>query len=128
MSRFGSVPNVLGRNAVRATTWVFDASAKTVTVPGSGDATIVYIQNVTAGIVIYNSANSGTTAVTTTNRYVELVFDTSADMDDDDELLIMCDIPEDVDATIELLQDMLKETQVQTAIMLKAFSIELDEL
>ena len=127
MSNFGSVPNVLGKNAVRATTWVFDASAKTLTVPGSGEAEIIYVTNVTDGVVIYNTANPATNAITTANRYLEFTFDTTA-MSDDDELLIFCDVPEGVDDTIEILQNMLKETRLQTRLMLKAFSIELDEL
>lgn len=120
MSNFGSVPNVLGKNAIRISTWHFDASAGTVLIPGTGECSIIYIQNITRGVVMYNSANPATTATVIQNRYVKLVFPTSS-FADDDELLIMCDEPlADASLALEaqsredLLKDILTEMKVHS--------------
>jgi hypothetical protein len=124
MSNFGSIPNLLSGNTAICTEWTFDASAQTL---WSDLGQIVFAINVTDGLVIYNPTNPGTTATTIESGYLKLVYDTTS-MNDNDDLLVFCELDKVGDDTIEILQNILEETQVQTAIMLEAFSINIDEL
>ena len=127
VSSFGTPPGLLTSNSVIAQNWRFDASAGTVHAIGSSIAKIVAVLNVTDGVWIYNPGNAGYTATTTSNRYVDLVFDTSS-MSDDDELLVFCEEPPSFSEERVLLQHILNETRTQTALMLHAFEIDLDEI
>ena len=113
MSNFGSIPNVLGKNAVRAKEWRFDAAGGTLQVVSSEEGAILYAVNITDGITIYSPTNPATTASRVADKYVELVFDTSS-MSDNDELLIMCDAPEHKE---EFGQLILNELRLHTAIV-----------
>ena len=119
MSHFGSVPGLLTARSLIAEEWIFDAPGKSIRPVGPGK--VVFVVNVTDGVVIFNPANPATTAVVLEDNYVELVFDTTS-MSNDDELLVFCEVPASEDDTVEILRDILKEQQLHTKIFLAAFS------
>ena len=75
-------------NAIVATDYTFDASARTVTIASPGYKRMLYIVNTTRGEVIYNPYDKEKAGVLSAGG-VTLTFDTSIVMLDTDDLLVM---------------------------------------
>jgi len=100
MSNFGSMPNLLVGRSTICEDFIFDASAKTVSV-AENIKRFLMVVNVTDGIVIYNPTAQSTKGVAQ-GGFLTLDYDTTS-MDDLDELLVFCELNEEPDNSIAVL-------------------------
>lgn len=98
--------------------YLFDASAKIITINDSDFKTCLYAVNVSDGVVIYNPTLPGYTGKTIANT-VQLEFDTTA-MNDSDELLVVYESNLDDDVYSALLS-VASELREQTRILKKIY-------
>lgn len=105
-----------------SSSYIFDASAKRVTINDSDLDTVIFIENLTDNIIIYNPLFAATGG-TQTDNILDLTYDTTQ-MSDGDQLLIMY-LPQASEAldenysVVELLNLILEEQQKQTKLLQK---------